>query len=119
MSFIDIIFPKFCVNCKLFGAYLCSDCFTFISFNEQGFCSICQRQAIGGLTHPVCRNKFTIDGIFSSLVYRGIVKKLVYQFKYAPHLTDLRKLLVEFFYEGLIQKEGFYKLLQQKSGFVP
>jgi competence protein ComFC len=74
---------------------------------------------MGGLTHPLCRNRYTIDGTFSSLVYKGVVKKLVYTFKYSPYLTALQPQLTDLFYEGLIQKEQFYKLLQEPSLFVP
>lgn len=119
MSFLDFIFPKRCVNCRKFGAYICPNCFTYISFNETGTCIICQRPAFGGLTHPVCRGRFTPDGVFSSLVYKGVVKKLIYKFKYNPNLTDLKSVMGDFFYEGLIQKEQFYKLLVTKSVFVP
>lgn len=102
------------------GSYICSNCFTYISFNESGTCIVCQRPALGGLTHPVCRGKYTPDGVFSSLVYKGVVKKLVYKFKYNPHLTDLKHTLEDLFYEGLIQNEAFYSLLgQQKTVLVP
>lgn len=119
MSLLDFIFPKRCVNCRKIGAYICTNCFAYISFNETGTCIVCQRQAIGGLTHPVCRGKYTPDGVFSSLVYKGVVKKLVYKFKYNPNLTDLKSVLGDLFYEGLIQKEAFYKLSGQESVLVP
>jgi len=119
MSLLDFVFPKFCINCRKFGSYLCSDCFSLASFVQGGFCTVCQKAAIGGLTHPICKNSLTIDGVFSSLNYTGVVKKLVYQFKYKPHLTNLKDLLTELFYEGLVQKETFYKLLQKDAVFVP
>lgn len=59
-----------------------------------------------------------IDGIYSSLVYSGIVKKLVYQFKYQPYLTDLKPVLIDLFYEGIIQHEELKDALQ-KSILVP
>jgi competence protein ComFC len=101
------------------GSYICPNCFTYIKFHEAGICIVCQRQAIGGLTHPVCQNKYTPDGVFSSLVYTGVVKKLVYKFKYNPNLTDLKTTLTDLFYEGLIQKEAFYKVNTQYSVLVP
>lgn len=119
MSLLDFIFPKFCINCKKFGSYLCPDCFILVSFTDNGFCTICQKAAIGGFTHPVCATSTTLNGVFSSLVYTGVVKKLIFRFKYKPFLTDLQRLLIDFFYEGLIQKEMFYKLLQKNSVFVP
>lgn len=119
MSLLDFLFPKYCVQCKKIGSYLCTSCFSYVTFAEAGFCTVCQKAAIGGLTHPICKNTLTIDGVFSSLVYTGVVKKLVYQFKYKPYLTSLKPLLTDFFYEGLIQKERFYELIQQPALFVP
>ncbi len=119
MGLLDFIFPKRCVNCRKIGAYICSNCFAYISFNEAGTCIICQRPAIGGVTHPVCRGKYIPDGVFSSLVYKGVVKKLVYKFKYNPNLTDLKSVLGDLFYEGLIQKEEFYKVQNKNSALIP
>ncbi|HUQ84894.1 MAG TPA: ComF family protein [Candidatus Limnocylindrales bacterium] len=119
MGILDFIFPKRCVNCRKIGTYICPNCFTYISFNETGTCIVCQRPSIGGLTHPICRGKYTPDGVFSSLVYIGVVKKLVYKFKYNPNLTDLKSTLLDLFHEGIIQKEAFYKLLDQESVLVP
>lgn len=67
----------------------------------------------------MCTNSLTIDGVFSSLVYVGVVKKLVYKFKYPPYLTSLHGMLTDFFHEGLIQKEMFYSILKQKGVLVP
>lgn len=119
MSLLDFLFPKRCVQCKKTGAYICTNCFSYITFTDVIVCVVCQRPAIGGLTHPVCKTKYGVDGVFPSLVYVGIVKKLVYMFKYPPYLSDLRSTLTELFYEGIIQKEQFYKQLEIPSVFVP
>lgn len=119
MSLLDLIYPKRCVGCRKLGDYLCTSCFAFISFNEAGFCTVCQRAAIDGLTHPGCRTRYEIDGVFSSLAYKGIVKRLVYQFKYQPYLLNMGGLLVDLFYEGIIQKERFIQLLKPGIIFVP
>lgn len=119
MSLLDFLFPKYCIQCKVVDTYLCTKCFAYVSFTETSFCVVCQKAAIGGITHPVCKNSLTIDGVFSSLVYMGVVKKLVYQFKYKPYLTNLKSLLADFLYEGLIQKELFYNLIQEPTLLVP
>ena len=119
VSLLDFLYPKRCVACKKFGSYVCAACFSYITFIDHMVCCVCQRQAMGGYTHPVCKTKYTIDGIYSSLVYKGVVKKLVYTFKYPPYLTNLQTLLGELFFEGIIQKEPFYKLLTEPSVFVP
>lgn len=119
MSLADFFFLKQCVQCKKFGSYLCSNCFSSIRFIDSMVCTVCQRQAMGGLTHPVCKTRYSIDGVFPSLVYKGVVKKLVYVFKYPPYLTDLQAQLVDLLYEGIIQKEQFFSLLREPSFFVP
>lgn len=119
MSLLDFVFPKYCVNCRKIGSYICDSCFSYISFNEVSTCVVCQRAAFGGVTHPKCKTRYTIDGVFSSLVYQGVVKKLVYQFKYKPHVKDLRSVFDELFFEGLIQKELAYRVLNDDSILVP
>jgi competence protein ComFC len=119
MSLLDFIFPKYCINCRRIGSYICDNCFSYISFNEISTCAVCQKAALGGLTHPRCSRRFTIDGVISSLVYKGVVKKMVYQFKYKPHVSDLQSTLDSLFYEGLIQKELFHTMVTGEVVFVP
>lgn len=80
---------------------------------------VCSRASFDGMTHPKCRGKYTIDGYFAALKYKGIIKKLVYQFKYAPYLTDLQTVLGDLMYEQLIQDELFVKLLTTSPLFIP
>ncbi len=119
MGLLDFIFPRRCVSCQRFGSYICAKCFSYISFIDSGTCIVCQKAAIGSLTHPKCLNKYTPDGAFSSLVYRGVVKRLIYRFKYKPFLSDMSDMLLDLFYEGIIQKEEFMITLDKKSVFVP
>jgi ComF family protein len=67
------------------------------------------------MTHPKCRTAYGIDGIISSIAYKGIVKKLLYQFKYKPYLSDLKTILGKLFYEGLIQQEAFEKFVSKEN----
>lgn len=115
MGFLDFLFPKYCVNCRGIGDYICSNCFSFISFDVEMICLVCNRGSIDGLTHPRCQTKYAIDGAFCGVSYKGIVKKLIYNFKYKPYLADLKKSLVELFYESIIQQEIF----QNALGFSP
>lgn len=82
-------------------------------------CLACNKGSIDGLTHPVCRGKYVIDGAFAGVAYKGIVKKLIYNFKYKPYLADLQKSLVELFYESIIQQELFQKALKSSPVLVP
>lgn len=119
MGLLDFIFPKYCVNCRKLGFYLCSDCFSYLSFETNEICLLCQKRSINGFTHPGCQGKYAIDGAFSALNYKGVAKKLVYNFKYKPYLTDLKTVLVDLFYESLIQKEGFMNIFKTKFEFFP
>lgn len=114
-SFIDYIFPKRCVGCKKFGEYLCSLCFAKISFAQKYFCGVCSCASYNGLTHPKCESKYSVDGIFPILNYHGLLKKILYQYKYNPHLRDLTEILGDFLYEGFIQNEILMKEMQNQE----
>ena len=119
MSVFDYLFPKRCIQCKRIGEYLCATCFSYITFTQQMICAVCQKNTIDGLTHPGCLSKYAIDGIFSSVVYKGVVKKIVYQFKYPPYLSQLQESIVALCYEGIIQNEMFMRMLLEPALFIP
>lgn len=120
MMALDFFFPKVCVGCKTLGSYLCSNCFSYLSFTTTEICLLCGRGSFDGLTHPYCKGKYTIDGAFSSIKYERTAKRLIYAFKYKPYVTDLQSLLGELLYEGLLQKELFVKHCQTHLAvFVP
>lgn len=114
----DFIFPKKCIGCKKLGSYLCPNCFSTIHFAQNYFCAVCGRASYNGLTHPKCRGRYTIDGIFPVLNYKGILKKILYQYKYNPHLSDLTTTLGELMYEGFIQNEILMKYKESDSSLV-
>jgi competence protein ComFC len=107
------------VNCRKVGDYICPNCFTFISFDFAMICLVCNKNSADGLTHPGCKSKYVIDGAFSAIAYKGIVKKLIYNFKYKPYLSDLKKSLVELFYESVIQQEIFQKAYKTSPILIP
>jgi len=120
MGILDFIFPKRCVNCKKQGSYLCEKCFVYLSFDVKSLCIVCNKPAFNSLTHPICLRKYPIDGCFSALYYNKTTQKLIYNFKYKPFLTDLKTVLIDLFYESIIQNENFN--LELKKGewiFVP
>ncbi len=117
MEILDFIFPKHCVSCKKLGSYLCENCFSYLSFNVKSLCLVCNKPTFNGLTHPYCVTKYSIDGCFSALPYNKTAQKLIYNFKYKPYLTDLKSVLVDLFYDSLIQNEDFNKELE-KGGWI-
>lgn len=119
MNLLDIIFPKKCVSCQKFGAYICASCFATLSFDVKLLCVVCNRPSFDGLTHPICRNRYTIDGVFASVVYGRVMKRALYQFKYQPYVTDLAEVMIALFYEGLIQQEAYTSILNAPAVLVP
>lgn len=118
MGLLDLIFPKYCVNCKKWGEYLCSNCFSLLSFDTKNICAECSLPAFSGITHPKCRTKYSLEGTFTALVFNKTVKKLIYQFKYKPNLTDLRKTLSDLLYESLIQREEFARVFEKEKSNI-
>lgn len=123
MNVLDFLFPKRCVQCGKVGSFLCSNCFSYLSFDSPTFCLICRRPSVDSLTHPGCLRRYSIDGYFSSIPYNKTAQKLIYNFKYKPYLSSLSEFLGDLIYESLIQNEVFQRVLKnqeiKKWIFVP
>jgi len=119
MNLLDFFFPKYCVNCKKIGDYLCPSCFTRLSFDTKNICLVCGRPSYDGLTHEPCKGKNSIEGSFTGVVYAHIAKKLVYKFKYKPYIYNLSGLIGDLLYESLAQNEEFNKILKLKPVLIP
>lgn len=74
---------------------------------------MCNKPSLDGKTHPICTGTYTIDGSFASIIYEGAAKKLIYTFKYKPYVTALKNVLIDLFYEGIIQKEAVSTIFSQ------
>lgn len=92
MNILDLIFPKRCLNCWRFGKYFCDRCVLSIrTINaSETICPICERPAVGGITHPRCQMKYSFDGLTSIFRYDGIIKQAVKSLKYR-RVTDLAR----------------------------
>ena len=119
VNLLDFLFPKYCVNCKKYGGYLCANCFTRISFDTKNICLVCGKGSYDSLTHPNCLKKYSIDGAFTCIVYSFVAKKLVYRFKYKPYVRNLGSFLGDFMYESLIQNEEYMNVIKKDVVFVP
>ena len=118
MDLFGLLFPKRCVCCRKHGSYICEKCFAYLSFDTKPLCLFCDKPSFNSLTHPACRKKLTIDGCFSAVSYNKTAKKLIYSFKYKPYLRDLENLLLELFYESIIQKELFMNLIKDGNWVI-
>ena len=115
INFLDFLFPKRCVQCGKVGSFLCSNCFSYLSFDTPTFCLICRRPSVDSLIHPGCLRKYSIDGYFSAIPYNKTAQKLIYNFKYKPYLSSLAEFLGDILYESLIQNEVFQRVLKNQE----
>lgn len=100
MDIFDLLFPKRCVSCGRLGAYICRDCFAKIEYVDKPVCPICQRQAVGGRTHPGCANRLRLDGLVVVCRYYGPVKRAIAKVKY-KWVYDIEKVFVDLVAENL------------------
>ncbi len=80
---------------------------------------MCLRPSVDGLTHPACSKPLGLDGLITVVEYKGIIKKLLYQLKYAPYLTSLTTVIKNLSYEALIQDESFMYIKAQNPFLIP
>lgn len=92
---LDLLFPKKCVGCGRSGSYLCRVCFSKISYVEKPVCPICQRQAVGGKTHPGCAGRYRLDGLIVPLKYKWPINAAIKKIKY-KWIYSIEEILVSF-----------------------
>lgn len=78
---LDFLFPKKCVGCKKFDTYFCQNCVSNILQTDL-VCPVCEKLAIGGQTHPICKKRFGLDGLWSLGIYQGLLREAIKQLKY-------------------------------------
>lgn len=110
--FLDILFPKFCVNCGKEGSYLCPDCFSLIEILDRQYCPFCEppKVVFDGKTCVSCKRSKNLHGLFCASSYDNfIIKKLVRQFKYEPFLKELSSTLASLIitHLSLVNKTNF------------
>jgi predicted amidophosphoribosyltransferase len=94
MQLLDLLFPKFCLNCNSPGSYLCPTCVTLITRHKQ-ICIICGRISPYGQTHDRCQPHTNLDGIIIATEYKNLMKKLIHKIKYGLSYAILDELLTK------------------------
>lgn len=88
---LDLLFPIQCLVCGKDEVLICDKCLNNIPRLPKQICLICKLPSPFGATHPVCKNKNTLDGIISTLPYQEKhVKEIIkaFKFKYISSLAE-------------------------------
>lgn len=137
-KFLDLLFPRQCLNCGEFGANICDNCERkFLDQRRVQECYVCKRMIKGGkeengkYLHNSCKDKANLNGIFVCLNYTKLAEKMITQLKYGLY-TDLVKDISKYYlesFENMIAQGEFdkekvllvpvplYKYKQRKRGF--
>lgn len=94
--FLDLIFPKFCVDCQKEGSFLCSKCEKRVLLVKTQICPGCGRISKGGKYCLKDRKPHGLAGIIVAAYYEeGPIKEAIHNLKYnallelAPFLGSL------------------------------
>ncbi len=75
---------------------------------------MCNRFAVGGLTHPGCRKPWGLDGLTAIFSYQGLIKKAIKKLKY-KFVTDLTEDLLEGFLSFCGENPAFVEFCRQDN----
>jgi len=79
---LDIIFPKFCINCREEGCYICEECFGQISYNQSPACYICGKRTNEN-TCSNCQQKTPLKGVIIIGKWDDLLlRQIIYEYKY-------------------------------------
>ena len=117
-AIVDLLFPKKCVGCLTFGVFLCRNCRQNLPIVVGDVCPYCKKHSYFGLTHPVCKHNFGLDGLKSIFYYDGLVKKIITQIKY-KRVKEAFIDLVHAIPQTKRDELAFYKQLTTNPILVP
>ncbi len=122
--FLELFFPSFCLGCKKEGVFLCEDCRHTLDISEYNYC-LCDKplRLPPGSSQGKCgrcRDK-KLAGLYAALPYQEkfLTKKLIYQFKYEPHIKSLAKDLARVIAEHLELAENNVQEIWENSIIIP
>ncbi len=81
-AILDSLYPPSCYFCHRPGAWICPQCWAKINFRSPQKCPVCERGSYLGLTHPHCRRRNELDGLFYLFPYREPWRAMLHDYKY-------------------------------------
>lgn len=81
MNLLDLLFPKYCLECKRPGKYICDGCLAKVA-HAKLVCPVCKKFNYLGKTHPYCISKLSLNGAYSAYGYEGVIRSAILALKY-------------------------------------
>lgn len=102
---LDTFFPKQCIHCEKYGAYLCRNCkYKHIEYYSVNLCHVCKNEVFnlpeGMILHNNCRYLTNLNEVLVSLKYSKLIKKILKEIKYNFHF-DIVNLVVDLMLENI------------------
>lgn len=102
---LDLLFPKKCVGCKKTGTYFCTECISNITQTDL-VCPKCEKAAVGGQTHPICKRRYGLDGLWSLGIYQNPLRLAIQKLKYKG-IEELSETMVNILIEYFVRYQPF------------
>lgn len=114
-TLLGLFFPKHCAGCNKEGDYFCRNCIKEIRQKDL-ICPTCKRISFGGLTHPVCRRHYNLDGLWSFGAFDGALRKAIQKLKYR-YVTEQADILTTLVIEYLVRYKPIFiqKIIQDRG----
>ncbi len=77
-------------------------------------CPRCEQLAMGGQTHPICKRRYGLDGLWSLGIYQGSLREAIKQLKYG-RVSSLAETLVDILVEYWSKYQPFVLEQTKKS----
>ena len=99
---LDLLFPPRCIGCGREGKYICDSCCEELPLISPPVCIKCGRPLTDRNTCPGCiEGPVVIDGIRAPLLFHGIIREAIHEFKYR-NLKAAAPLLADFLHDYLL-----------------
>lgn len=114
---LNILFPKRCVACGRFGRYICAYCESLI-IPASYICPVCEGISKDGSTHIHCKSSYSLDGLVSACIYKGVIKKAIHRYKYQPYLEGLTPYFTQYLLKSIKGNRKLSTFLQKRPIFT-
>ena len=80
---LDLLFPKYCVNCSQEGEWLCFECNQKVVPVVSQICPKCEKLSENGCYHKNCAKEKSLTGIICSAYFKeGPIREMIHNLKY-------------------------------------